>query len=237
MQFEMIAFDADDTLWHSETYYQKAQDALAVLLAPYQISRETIQDTLLRIEVSNLPTFGYGAKAFTLSMIETAIEVTHGTVRIEDVQAIIRLGKSMLTHEIHLLDYSHETVAQLAQTHPLMIVTKGDLMDQERKLAASGLTEYFKHIEIVSDKKSEVYGAVLKKHGIAPQNFLMVGNSMRSDILPVLELGGWAVYVPYEMTWAHETSVEVVQEDERFFEVDHLGQLPDLVSQLEAGSF
>jgi putative hydrolase of the HAD superfamily len=234
MPFEIIAFDADDTLWHSESFYQAAQDALAVLLAPYDVDRQTIHDALLYIEIANLPTFGYGAKAFTISMIETAIKVTGGKVSTEEIETIIGLGKSMLTHDVHLLDHSRETVARLAQSHPLMIITKGDLIDQERKLAASGLAGYFRHVEIVSDKKPEIYSAVMQKHGIAPARFLMVGNSMRSDVLPVLDLGGWAVHVPYHVTWVHETGTLPEPIQERFFEIDHLGQLTELVSKLES---
>jgi putative hydrolase of the HAD superfamily len=233
MLFELIAFDADDTLWHSETFYQEAQTGLAAILAPYGIHPDTLHDTLLHIEVGNLATLGYGAKAFTISMVEAGIQMTGGRISTADVQAIIGLGKAMLSHEIQLLEHSHGTVARLAQSHELMVITKGDLMDQERKLAASGLIEYFKKIEIVSDKKPQVYASLLQKHGVSPDHFLMIGNSMRSDILPVLDLGGWAVYVPYAMTWAHEQAMVEMVMKERFYEIDHLGQLPDLVAQLE----
>jgi putative hydrolase of the HAD superfamily len=233
MLFETIAFDADDTLWHSESHYQDAQAALAELLAPYGVDAETVQDALYHIEVANLPTLGYGAKAFTLSMIEASIETTSGRIRAADIQQVIRLGKSMLSHDVQLLDHCHETVARLAQSHALMIITKGDLMDQERKLAASGLGQYFQRVEVVSDKSTEVYSAILKKHGIAPERFVMIGNSIRSDILPVLDLGSWAVYMPYHVIWAHEVAEVPVETQERFFEIDHLGQLPELVERME----
>jgi putative hydrolase of the HAD superfamily len=233
MRFELIAFDADDTLWHSETFYQEAQAGLAAILSSYGIHPNVLHDALLHIEVENLDTLGYGAKAFTISMVEAGIQLTGGRISTADVQAIIGLGKAMLSHKIQLLEHSHATVARLAQSHELMVITKGDLMDQERKLAASGLLEYFQKIEIVSDKKPQVYASLLKKHGVSPERFLMIGNSMRSDILPVLDLGGWAVYVPYATTWAHETAVDELEIKERFFEIDHLGQLPTLVAQLE----
>jgi putative hydrolase of the HAD superfamily len=236
MQFETIAFDADDTLWHSESFYQESQAALAALLEPYGVEGQTVHDTLLRIEVANLPTLGYGAKAFTISMVEAGIQTTAGRISSADIRKIIAIGKAMLAHEVTLLAHSLETVSALAQSHPLMIVTKGDLMDQERKLAASGLARYFQRVEVVSDKTPEVYAALLQKHGIAPERFLMTGNSLRSDVLPVLQLGGWAVHVPYQVTWVHEI-VDVPGElAERFFEIDHLGQLPELVRRLEEGS-
>jgi putative hydrolase of the HAD superfamily len=237
MPIEMIAFDADDTLWHSESYYQEAQDALAALLAPHGVDRQTLHDDLLQIEVNNMPTFGYGIKAFTISMIEAAIQTTGGKVSTDEIETIIGLGKAMLTHEIHLLDHSQAVVAQLAQSYPLMLITKGDLMDQERKLAGSGLAHYFKHVEIVSDKNQVVYAGLLQKHAVDERRFLMIGNSMRSDILPVLELGGIAVYVPYHVIWAHEAGSVPEAMQDRFFEVGHLGHLPELVEQLERRRF
>lgn len=232
MRFDVIAFDADDTLWHSESFYQDTGAALAGLLASYGVDRQTTLDILHRIEVANLPAFGFGIKGFTISMIEAAIEATSGEVSATDIRAIIELGRAMTGHELRLLDHSAEAVAQLAESYSLMMITKGDLMDQERKSAASGLASYFKHIEIVSDKSPETYTAVLNKYGLVPDRFLMIGNSIRSDILPVLEIGGWAVYVPYPLTWAHETGTAPVA-DHRFFEIDHLGLLPELIARIE----
>jgi putative hydrolase of the HAD superfamily len=236
MRFDMLAFDADDTLWDNECFYQDTQSALLDLLASYDVDREMALTALHRVDVDNLATFGYGTKGFTLSMVEAAIELTSGRIRAVDVQAIIGLGRAMLTHEVRLLAHSAETVTRLAQTHPLMIITKGDLMDQERKLAASGLAGNFVQVEIVSNKTPAVYAALLERHGLAPERFLMVGNSMRSDILPVLDLGGWAVHVPYHLQWAHEAGAAPTGADGRFHELDHLGQLPDLVERIENGS-
>lgn len=234
MFFEMIAFDADDTLWYSESYYREAQAAMAALLAAYRVEREAVLDALHRIEIANLAPFGYGIKGFTLSMIEAAIEATRGRVSAADIQAVIDLGRAMTGHEIRLMAHSAEAVTRLAQTHPLMVITKGDLMDQERKIAASGLASSFEWVEIVSDKTPEVYARLLQRHGIPPDRFLMVGNAIRSDILPVLAVGGWAVHVPYADSWAHESGAAPTG-DGRFFTIDHLGQLPDLVGQIEAG--
>lgn len=235
MRFDVIAFDADDTLWQSEVFYQDSQSALATLLAGYGVSRETALDTLHRIEITNLASFGFGIKGFTLSMVEAAIEATSGQVSTADIRAIIDLGRAMTGHELRLLEDSAETVARLAESHRLMVITKGDLMDQERKIAASGLARYFWQVEIISDKKPEIYTALLQKYNLNPARFLMVGNSMRSDILPVLEIGGWAVYIPYELTWAHENSAPPAA-NRRFYEIDHLGLLPKLIANIETGA-
>lgn len=234
MHFDVIAFDADDTLWHSETYYHDTQAALTAIMAPYHVDAQRALDVLHQIEIANLPSFGFGIKGFTISMVEAAIEATGGKISTADIRAIIDLGRAMTAHEIRLLDQTGEVVEALAKSHTLMLVTKGDLMDQERKIAGSGLAGYFQQVEIVSDKTPEVFRGLLRKHQLHPERFLMIGNSMRSDILPVLEIGGWAVYVPYALTWAHEIA-EAPSGTHRFFEIAHLGQLPDLVTQIENG--
>jgi putative hydrolase of the HAD superfamily len=236
MHFDTIAFDADDTLWHSEIFYQENEAALVDLVTPYGVDRQHILDIVHRIEIENLSPFGYGIKSFTISMIEAAIEATQGRVSTADVQRIIELGKVMTGHELRLLEHSHEAVRRLAKSHPLMIITKGDLMDQERKIAASGLAGYFTYVEIVSDKSLDMYTNLMRKHGLKPEGFLMVGNSMRSDILPVLEIGGWAVYVPHELTWSHERR-PAPQANQRFYEIEHLGQLAELVERIETDSY
>jgi putative hydrolase of the HAD superfamily len=235
MHFDTIAFDADDTLWHSEVFYKENEAALVGLIAPYDVERQDLLDVLHRIEIANLSAFGYGIKGFTISMIEAAIEATSGKVSTRDIQTIIALGRAMTEHELRLLEHSHNAVAQLAKSHLLMIVTKGDLMDQERKIAASGLAGYFRYVEIVSDKNPETYTTLLRKHGLKPEGFLMVGNSMRSDILPVLEMGSWAVYVPHELTWAHERR-PAPEENQRFYEIEHLGLLAELVAKIESSA-
>lgn len=232
---EMIAFDADDTLWHSECYYRDAQDRFEQIVAPYARHGTNLLDILHEIEIRNLPDFGYGIKGFALSMIEAAIQATHGAVPANKIQEIIDTARDMTHHEVRLLDHVQETVSQLASTYPLMLVTKGDLMDQERKISLSGLSSYFKVIEIVSDKTPEVYQSLLKKHQVSPQRFMMVGNSLRSDIVPVIDLGGWGVYVPYMITWSHEHLEIEPGALTRYFELDNLRELANLIQKIKNG--
>ena len=231
-KFDMIAFDADDTLWHNERLYTEAQASFRRLLGQYQ-SPQWIDERLYQTEMHNLEHFGYGIKAFALSMIETAVELTEGRISGKDIQAIINLAKEMLAADVELLDHTAETVSHLATIYPLMLVTKGDMRDQEMKIARSGLGSYFRHIEIVSDKSRENYKALLQRHRIKPQRFLMVGNSLRSDILPVLALGAWAVYIPYAMTWAHELAEPPPSSQPAYYEIEHLGQLPALLEGID----
>jgi putative hydrolase of the HAD superfamily len=230
MPFDWIAFDADDTLWHNEKFYQAAQQAFAARLGPYGVTPEAALAALHQTEIANLATLGYGIKGFLVSMLETAIQVTEGRISAVELQTIIDLGRAMLTHEVTLLEGSAAAVAALAATYPLMLITKGDLMDQERKINASGLAPYFRQIEIVSEKTAEVYAGLLRKHQIEAGRFLMVGNSLRSDILPVLELGGAAVYVPSALGWAYEGGELPTGVDGRFGELAHLGLLPAWVA-------
>lgn len=230
--FDVIAFDADDTLWHNERLYIGAQAKLKALLAQYH-SPEWIEERLYQTEMRNLQHFGYGIKAFALSMIETAVQLSEGRIAGSDVQAIIDSAKEILAADVELLEHVAETLASLAQTYVLMLITKGDLRDQELKITRSGLAPHFRHIEIVSDKSRESYHRLLQRHGIAPARFLMVGNSLRSDILPVLALGASAVYVPYQLTWAHEAAERPPAEQPGYYEVEHLGLLPELLEGLE----
>lgn len=233
--FEIVAFDADDTLWANERLYVEAQAQFKQLLALYH-SPEWIDARLYETEMRNLAHFGYGIKAFALSMIETAIELTEGRIAARDVQAIIDLARGMLAAEVELLDFVAETIPQIAASHPLMLITKGDLRDQEGKIARSGLAPYFRHIEIVSDKHRENYAAILAHYEVDPARFMMIGNSLRSDILPVLELGATAVYVPAELTWAHEAAEPPPASQPGYHQIAHLGQLPGLLAQLEQPS-
>jgi len=231
-KFDLIAFDADDTLWHNERLYTEAQASFKRLLGQYQ-SPQWIDQRLYQTEMHNLEHFGYGIKAFALSMIETAVELTEGRISGKDIQAIINLAKEMLAADVELLDHTAETVSHLATIYPLMLVTKGDMRDQEMKIARSGLGSYFRHIEIVSDKSRENYKSLLQRHRIKPERFLMVGNSLRSDILPVLALGAWAVYIPYAMTWAHELAEPPPSGQPGYYEIEHLGQLPALLEGID----
>jgi putative hydrolase of the HAD superfamily len=228
--FDVIAFDADDTLWHNETLYAQAQEQFRRLLAPFADAEQVMQ-TLYETEMRNLDAYGYGIKGFTLSMIETAIAVTNGRIAAREIETIIGFAREMIAADVRLLEGAAEALAALAPAYDLMLITKGDLLDQERKLARSGLRDYFKQVEIVSQKSSASYQALLQKHAIDPRRFLMVGNSLRSDILPVMAIGGQAVYVPHDLTWAHET-VEPQPHENSYHELAHLGQLPPLLEKL-----
>ncbi len=231
-RFDMIAFDADDTLWQNEQLYVAAQASFKQLLARYH-SPEWIEARLYEAEMRNLQHFGYGIKAFALSMIETAVELTEGRIIGKDIQTLIDLARSMIMADIQLLDNVADTLATLAERYGLMVITKGDLRDQEAKMERSGLSHYFRHVEIVSDKSPQSYSHILKRYNIAPERFVMVGNSLRSDILPVLALGASAVYVPHPLTWAHEAAEPPAQGETGFYEIDHVGRLPDLLAELE----
>lgn len=230
---DAIAFDADDTLWYSETLYIGTQERFRALLAPYHSAGE-IDRALHQAEMRNLEIFGYGVKGFTLSMIETAIELSEGRIPAADIQRIVGWAREMLETPMELFPHVEDMLAALAGSHRLLLVTKGDLLDQETKLARSGLGEYFDHVEIVSDKTPAAYQRILTRNRIEADRFMMVGNSLRSDILPVVEIGGRAVYVPYEHTWVHENNVEANPE-QPYHELEHIGLLPELVRRLEAG--
>jgi putative hydrolase of the HAD superfamily len=228
----MIAFDADDTLWHNERLYVGAQAQFKQLLGHYH-TPEWIEERLYQTELRNLEHFGYGIKAFALSMIETALELTEGRISGQDTQAILDMARAMIAADVELLDHVAETIASLAETHTLTLITKGDLRDQEMKITRSGLAAHFQHVEIVSDKSRASYAAFLRRHSVTPEHFLMIGNSLRSDILPVLALGASAVYIPYELTWAHEAADMPAAEQAGFYELAHLGLLPELIARLE----
>lgn len=232
-RFDVVAFDADDTLWHNERIYVAAQEQYRRLLAAY-VSEQRVEAQLYETEVRNLQHFGYGIKAFALSMIETAVELTDGRIKGRDVQAIIDIARGMLTADVEVLDHVADTLDVLKTRYRLMIITKGDLRDQETKITRSGLAARFGEVEIVSDKTKNGYANVLTRHGIASERFLMVGNSLRSDILPVLELGSHAVYIPHSLTWAHESAEAPEPGRAGFHQLDHIGQLPALLAALDA---
>ena len=227
--FDLIAFDGDDTLWQNEPLYHNAQEHFRSLLAGYAVD-DLADARLYETEMRNLRLFGYGAKAFTLSMIETAIELTDGRIAGADIQRIIDAVKEMLQRDIQLLDHVQETIPRLAGQAPLMILTKGDLLDQESKIARSGLADYFDHVEIVSNKDESTYAAILRRYGVAPGRFLMIGNSLPSDVLPVAALGGQAVHIPHEITWAHETVTG--RPSAAYVELEHVGQIPGWLAGL-----
>ena len=232
--FDVIAFDADDTLWHNMRLYLQTQAGLAALLSSYGISAKALEERLSQTEGRNILVFGYGLKSFTLSMIETAVELTGGSLSGPDVLAILSLARAQLAAPIVLLEHAMEVVSSLAARHRLMLITKGDVLDQESKLARSGLGEFFREIEVVSDKTAQSYTDLFRNHAIDPRRVLMVGDSLRSDILPVLELGGWAVYIPYPGAWLHEAAAAPLPGTPRFYQLEQLAQLPDLLDQVEA---
>ena len=229
---ELIGLDGDDTLWHTESLFSVTQAAFRDLLAPY-VSDADLDDRLVATERRNIRLFGYGIKGFTLAMIETAIEVSAGRVSGTDVQSIIDAGKAMLEHPVELLDGVQPALEQLRDAgHRLVLVTKGDLFDQESKLARSGLAELFHDVQVVSEKDEVTYRRVLAIHHVDPAAFLMVGNSVRSDVLPVLAVGGRAVHVPYPLTWALEVAELGEQHQGSCWELSSLSELPALVEQL-----
>lgn len=227
---DLIGFDADDTLWHTESLYRAAQDRLAGILAGFAPA-ETVQQTLDSIEAVNIRQFGYGIKSFVLSMIETAVRVSDERATGREIGDILAMGKEMLLHEIQPLEGVEGTLADLAGQYPLMVITKGDLLDQEEKLKRSGLAEYFRYIEIVSEKDPAAYQKILDRYGIAPERFLMVGNSLKSDILPVVQIGASAVYIPYEITWVHETQPGSELAQHHYEQLDRFNQLPGMVRE------
>lgn len=229
---EWIGFDADDTLWHSETLFQLTHERFAQLLAGYAPADE-IGARLHGTQMRNLRELGYGVKAFTLSMVETAIELTGGRIPAEDVGRILDMGRAMMRAPVELLDHAATTVESLSRRYPLLLVTKGDLFHQESKIARSGLARFFRGIEILSGKSADDYAEVLARHGVRPSSFLMVGNSVRSDVLPVLELGGRAVHVHYPLCWDHERVPDEELGGRDFPTIRSLAELPPLVDALD----
>jgi putative hydrolase of the HAD superfamily len=229
--FDLIAFDADDTLWHTERLYVAAQHKLERLLAE-RYGLNGVTQALFKTEMRNMPLYGFGAKAFGLSMVETAVALTGGRIRGVEVGQIVGWVQAMLAADIELLDGVAETVAQLSRSYTLMVATKGDLHDQERKLARSGIAHHFAHVEVLSEKTVERYRALLERYGVSPDRYLMVGNSLRSDVLPVVALGGQAVYIPAEHTWAHELVDDPGPQDGGYHQLTHMRELTALVEQL-----
>jgi putative hydrolase of the HAD superfamily len=228
--FDIIAFDADDTLWHNERMYAAAEEKFVDLIAKYY-ERETISERLFETEMRNMRTLGYGVKAFTFSMIETAIQLSGGQISAAEIGQILQSGKDILEAPVDLFPGVAETIPLLAKSHPLMLITKGDLLDQESKLGRSGLADCFRYVEIISDKSTASYKRIFERYTIVPARFLMVGNSVKSDILPVLELGGHAVHIPFEITWAHEVA-DAPEDHPAYFTLKGMEELPGLLEKL-----
>lgn len=227
-----IGFDADDTLWHNERFFRLTQDRFATLLADFT-DPDHLHDRLLAAERRNLGHYGFGVKGFVLSMIETAIEVTGEQVPAPVIAELIRAGQEMLAHPIELLPDAEQAVRALGGHYKLVLVTKGDLLDQERKLAQSGLGDLFDAVEIVSDKTPATYARVFGRHGSGAARALMVGNSLKSDVLPMIAAGGWGVHIPHDLTWALEESAPP-KDQVRFAQLTGIGEVPALVERIEA---
>ncbi|WP_196257749.1 HAD family hydrolase [Pelagibacterium limicola] len=225
-----IGFDADDTLWENEHFFRLTERHFTELLADYAEPGH-LTERLLSAEKKNLAHYGFGIKGFTLSMIETAIEVTDGKVPGEIIGRIVNAGREMLSHPIETLPHVHDTLEALAGSHTLVLITKGDLFDQERKLAQSGLGDFFSAVEIVSDKSSATYARAFERHGDGPARAMMVGNSLKSDVLPAIEAGGWGTYVPHALTWDYERAEEP-EGRERFSKIETLAELKPLIEGL-----
>jgi putative hydrolase of the HAD superfamily len=225
----VVSFDADDTLWHNEQYFLDAQENFWLLMEDFLPAHSSAQE-LMKTEVQNVELYGYGIKAFILSMIEAAIHISDGRITSRGIETIIGYGKQMLDKPVELIDGVEEVLKALDGRYRLVVTTKGDLLDQERKLIKSGLAAYFHHIEIVSDKNEAEYRKLIRHLDIDPAQFLMIGNSLRSDILPVLKVGGHGIHVPYHTTWAHEQIDHEIVHDQ-FHEITRITELTSLLSQ------
>lgn len=210
MPLKVIAFDADDTLWVNEPYFREAEDKFCALLEDY-LPHHSVAKELFKTETQNISLYGYGVKGFMLSMVETALRISDNTIPLEVIEKTLQYGKDLLDKPIEMLDGIDETLRQLKKKYRLVVATKGDLLDQERKLKKSGLEHYFHHIEIMSDKQQADYLKLIKHLDIQTDEFLMIGNSLKSDIMPVLAIGGHAIHIPYHITWAHEAIEHTIQ--------------------------
>lgn len=231
---QLIGFDGDDTLWRSEDYYRDAQTVFERIVGGY-VDLGDVHDQLYAVEKRNLALFGYGVKGMTLSMIEAAVAITDARISAQDLHRIVELGKSLLQHPVELLPEIREAVTEIARDRPVVLITKGDLFHQEAKVRDSGLSDLFRRIEIVSEKDATTYARLLTEFALEPAQFAMIGNSLRSDIVPVLELGGCGVHMPYHVTWAHEAETAPPSALERLRSVHAPAELPAAVRSLAAG--
>jgi len=231
---KLIGFDGDDTLWHSEGYYREASARFVAIIGRYvDVGDTQVQAGMLATERRNLKLFGYGAKGMTLSMVETAIAITEGRISAADIHQLVEIGKTVLQHPVELLPGVRDAVAAVAQHHAVVLITKGDLFHQEKKVTQSGMADLFHRIEIVSEKDAPTYRRVLGEFSLEPAQFAMVGNSLRSDIEPVIRLGGWGVHMPYHVTWEHELENSLGEADApRMLTVDEPSAIPAAIAQL-----
>ncbi|MEL0642757.1 HAD family hydrolase [Olleya sp. Ti.3.14] len=227
-QIKVIGFDADDTLWINETYFRDAELEFAKLLSPFETANKIDQE-LFKMEMKNLPVYGYGVKGFVLSMVEMALELSNNTVSNQTISSILDIGKIMINKEVELLEGVEQVLQQLSKKYKLIVATKGDLLDQERKLEKSGLLDYFHHIEVLSDKKEANYSKLLNHLDIKPSEFLMIGNSLKSDILPLINIKASAIHVPFHTTWLHEQVDVNVNQSKQYKTIKSLLDLPKLL--------
>lgn len=219
-EIKVIAFDADDTLWVNETYFRDTEEKFASLLEGFE-TKNNIDQELFKMEIKNLELYGYGIKGFMLSMIESALEISNSSVSQATLSKILRLGKDMIEHPVELLEGVVEVLEKLNGKYRLLVLTKGDLLDQERKIERSGLTKYFHHIQVLSDKKEENYLNLLETLEVEVKEFLMIGNSLKSDVLPIINIGAKAVHVPFHTTWQHE-EVKVEENQYKYLKISKL---------------
>lgn len=228
---DIIGLDADDTLWHNEIHYSNTKRAFAEMLHDFR-EYKSIESMLEQVEMRNIHVYGFGIKSYTLSLIETALEITDGNLEVAHIKQILSMSKEMLNANVQLFDGVEETLADLSGEFNLMLISKGDTFEQEKKVHRTGLSDYFKYIEIVGAKTPQIYASLLDKYDIDATRFIMVGNALKSDVLPVLEIGGMAVYIHYEETWAHENEVTIPHENQRYYEIERIDQLPQLVDSI-----
>jgi putative hydrolase of the HAD superfamily len=221
---KVIGFDADDTLWVNETYFREAEEAFVKLLSEYETPNKIDQE-LFKVEMKNLKLYGYGVKAFILSMVEAALDLSNNTISHQSIEKILNIGKDMIDKPVELLDGVEDVLKTISKKYRLILATKGDLLDQERKLEKSGLTKYFHHIEVLSDKKEENYSKLLNHLDINPSEFLMVGNSLKSDILPLVNIKANAIHVPFHTTWAHEEVSEKETNGKAYKTIGHISEV------------
>jgi putative hydrolase of the HAD superfamily len=226
-KIKIIAFDADDTLWVNEPYYQRAENKFCEMLEDF-LPNHTVSRELLTIEIKNLKAYGYGIKSFILSMIETAIKISNGMVGVSLIEKILDLGREMINQPIEIMDGVEDVLQNLHGKYRLVMATKGDLLDQERKLYKSGLENYFHHTEIVSEKTEKEYQKLIKHLDIQAEEFLMIGNSLKSDVIPLLNIGAFGFHVPYHTTWEHE-KVDIRIENDRFQQLNHIGEVLNFI--------
>lgn len=232
----LVGFDGDDTLWRSQDYFDAAQAQFEQIIGAYaDIANARVQEHLYAVESRNLALFGYGVKGMALSMVEAAVEITQAQISAADLHRIVGLGKTLLQHPVELLPGIADAVAAIAADFQIVLITKGDLFHQQSKVRQSGLADRFRRIEIVSEKDPQAYARVLEEFALDPSQFLMIGNSLRSDIVPVLQLGGHGIHMPYHLTWAHEAQAELAVDDRRWRTVDTPAGLPAAVRAI-AGS-